>query len=207
MCTRRPSRFQRINSFAAKPQRHHQELQIEPVRLEPQKQIDAEDDRKRREAQSVDRRAATSRAACRMHTRKAIAARMKGAKGVDRRPIPAPIQQHRALRAGLHVVLLPQDHLQRERPPFAPRPDSSIAFHTHSSGRRAQKRVSTLGFWRPERGRQGRRDRSRERQRQKQPPRFKQIRPACSVGLPHFHFTHCVLVRPRSAGQASPIRG
>ena len=36
--------------FRGKPERHHRELQVEPVRLEPEEQIDAEDDGKRTEA-------------------------------------------------------------------------------------------------------------------------------------------------------------
>src|SRR5262245_34808830 len=39
--------------FRGEAKRHHQELQVKPVRLEPKEQIDAEDDGERTEAESV----------------------------------------------------------------------------------------------------------------------------------------------------------
>src|SRR6185503_13121137 len=43
-------------------------------------------------------------------------------RAVDLTPVPSPVQQHRALRAGLQVMLLPQDDLQCEPASSAQRP-------------------------------------------------------------------------------------
>src|SRR5205809_8127263 len=58
--------------------------------------------------------------------------------------MPTPIQQHRSLRASLQVVLLPQDYLQRERPPSAQGPDEQHRVPRAERARGAQKRRQQL---------------------------------------------------------------
>ena len=100
--------------FRGQSERHHRELQIEPVRLEPEEQIDAEDDGKRCEAESVGVAARPAE----QHVERIREEQLRedeGREGIDRRPIPAPVQQHRSLRAGLQIVLFPQHDFERER--------------------------------------------------------------------------------------------
>ena len=187
------------------PKRHHRELQIEPVRLEPEEQIDAEDDGKRSEAERVG----VAPRPAEQHVERVREEQLgedEGAERVNRRPIPAPIQQHRALRAGLQIVLLPQDHIQVSVRPLRRAQKSSIAFHAHSTAATPRNAMSTSGFGEPrQQCKAG--ETEGKCKRQKPRSRIKQIRPACFGRMLYFHFTHCVLVRPRSAGQASPIRG
>jgi hypothetical protein len=93
--------------------RHHQELEVEPVRLEPQEQVDAENDRKRTESERV-------RLAARPPEQdvEGIGEQKLGGEKVERvvhlAPVPAPIQHDRELRAGLQIVLLAQVDFQHQ---------------------------------------------------------------------------------------------
>ena len=53
MCVSRPSFVPADQLLAGERQCNHQELQVEPIRLEPEEQVDAEDDRERTEAERV----------------------------------------------------------------------------------------------------------------------------------------------------------
>ena len=154
--------------FRGQPERHHRELQIEPVRLEPEEQIDAEDDRKRSEAESVG----VAPRPAEQHVERVREDQLgedEGRKGVDRRPIPAPIQQHRALRAGLQVMLLPQDHLQRERPPAAPGPNEQHRIPGAQRSGGAQKRPQRVRVLanRSQECKAGETERERQRQKER----------------------------------------
>ena len=91
--------------FRGQSERDHRELEIEPVRLEPEEQIDAEDDGKRSETErvGVTPRPDEQHVEC---VGEHELGDDTGGRGVNRRPIPAPIYEHRPLRAGLQVVLL-----------------------------------------------------------------------------------------------------
>src|SRR5579863_8519453 len=100
--------------FRRQAKRDHRELEVEPVWLEPEEEIDTKNNGKRSETQSV-------RVAPRpteQHVERVCEQELGDDEvtgGVDLRPIPSPIQQHRNLRAGLQVVLLSQDHIDGER--------------------------------------------------------------------------------------------
>ena len=114
MWTSRPSLFQRISSLAAKPTATMRNWKVEPVRLEPEEQVDAEDHRKGAEAERVGLPPRPAK----QHVEGVGEEQLRGDERggvVDRPPVPAPVEQHRTLRARLEVVLLPQDDLQRER--------------------------------------------------------------------------------------------
>ena len=120
-------------------------------------------------------RAATSRAACRTRTRTPVAPAMREAERVDRRPIPAPVQQHRALRARLQVVLLLQHDRQRERSPFAQRRHEQHAFHAEQRRRRTQKGPQQTGIH-SDRGEESERgETQRENKRQGERPRGRKL--------------------------------
>ena len=101
-----------------KAERHHRELQVEPVVLEPEEQGDAEDDGERAEAkhegapvrpreQAVE---AISKQELRRNERRGV---------IDLAPVVAPIQDDRALLAGLQVVLTTQHDFERHFLPTA----------------------------------------------------------------------------------------
>ena len=99
--------------FGGEADRHHDELQIEPVRLEPEEQIDAEDDRERTEAERVG----VAPRPAEQHVEGVREEQLGGdevGRVVHLTPVPAPVQQHRALRAGLQVVLFPGHPIQRQ---------------------------------------------------------------------------------------------
>ncbi len=126
-------------------ERDHCELQVEIVRLEPEEQIDAEDYGKRGEAENVRIAPRPAKQHVECIREEVVGRAMKGAEGVDRRPIPAPIQQYRALRTCLQVVLLPQSHLQPERPSAPPCVDEQRCVPGAQRDGRAQKRPQC--FW------------------------------------------------------------
>src|SRR5262245_42736326 len=88
MCTRRPSLSQRISSLPAMPAATI-ELQIEPVGLEPQKQVDAENDREEAESNRVGAAARPDQQhlGC---VREQQLRDQERRRLVDLRPVPAP---------------------------------------------------------------------------------------------------------------------
>src|SRR5215471_16888963 len=101
--------------FCCQAKRDHPELPIEPIRFEPQKEVDAENDWERREAESVcvAPRPAEQHVE---HVGEQELGQDEGNEIVDGAPVPAPVQQYRALRAGLEVVLLFQSNFNLELP-------------------------------------------------------------------------------------------
>ena len=100
----------------------HEELEVEPVRLEPEKEVGAEDDRERAEPERI-------RVAPRpgeQHVER-VGEQQLGDDQVgvlvDRRPVPSPVQEDRRVRAGLHVVLGARNDLEDEDADAAPRGD------------------------------------------------------------------------------------
>src|ERR1700733_3707527 len=108
--------------FRGQPEGDHRELEIEPFRLEPKEEIDAEDDGKRSETEGVGvtPRPTEQQVEC---VREDELSEDEVCRGVNLRPVPPPIQEHRTLRARLKVVLLPQDHIECKHPPATPGPD------------------------------------------------------------------------------------
>ena len=98
------------------PQRDQQELEVEPVRLEPEEQVDAEDDRYRSETQ---RAGAPPRP--RQQQVERVGEQQLGQQQVrgvvHLAPVPAPVEEDRPLCARLHVVLRAERHLQLDRRP------------------------------------------------------------------------------------------
>src|SRR5262249_25593250 len=92
--------------LAGDPKRYHPKLQIEPIRPEPEKQIDAENDGKQTEAESV--RIAPRPAEQHVERiRENQLCQNERSERVGLGPMPAPVKQHRTLGAGLDIVLLP----------------------------------------------------------------------------------------------------
>ena len=93
---------------------HHQELQVEPVWLEPQKQVDAEDDRERTEAEHIR----VSPRPAEQHVQGIGEHQLPGdemGRGIHWRPVPTPIHEYRELGAGLQIVLFSRLYRQRQR--------------------------------------------------------------------------------------------
>ena len=101
-----------------KAERHHRELQVEPVVLEPEEQLDAENDRERAEAEHEG-------APVRPREQAVEAVGKQELRGNERRgvidlaPVVAPIQDDRALQTGLQVVLAAQHDFERHLLPTA----------------------------------------------------------------------------------------
>ena len=104
MCTRRPSRFHRTNALPMNPSAISSELQDEPVVLEPEKQVRAEDDRKRTEAEHVLFAARPRQ----QHVERVGEEQLREEQRhevVDRRPVPAPVGVDGELAKALDVML------------------------------------------------------------------------------------------------------
>ena len=85
----------------------HEQLQEKPLRREPEKQIDAKDDRNRPEPEHVG----VAPRQRQQHVEGIAEQQLRRDERclvVHRTPVPAPIEQHRGLRARLKVVLLPK---------------------------------------------------------------------------------------------------
>ena len=117
----------------------HHELQIKPVRLEPQEQVDAEDDRERPETERVGLPARPHQ----QHVeriRKRELRRNQRHRVIDGPPVPAPVEKHARLGTRLKVVLGAQLHFERQRaiahaPPQCGSPQ-------HDERRRGQNRFA-----------------------------------------------------------------
>ncbi|MXY18307.1 MAG: hypothetical protein F4Y57_15305 [Acidobacteria bacterium] len=99
-----------------KADRHHQELQVEPVRLEPHEEVDAEDDRERAESEHVPLTARPGE----QHVERIGEGELGGdqVRGVVHlAPVPAPVGVDGELRARLHPVLLAEDDVKGESAP------------------------------------------------------------------------------------------
>ena len=93
-------------------ERHQQELEIEPVVPEPEEEVDAEDDRDGAEAHPL--RVAPGPAEEQVEpVGEGELPRDERNRVVDRRPVPAPVEEHGGLRAGLQVVLGARGELER----------------------------------------------------------------------------------------------
>jgi len=100
--------------FGREADRDHQELEVEPVGAEPQKQVDAENHRERTETQGVD----IPPRPCEQHVEGVRKKQLRGdqrRRVVDRSPVPAPVDQHGTLSARLQVVLCPNDDRDVQR--------------------------------------------------------------------------------------------
>ena len=101
--------------LGGEPERHHEELEVEPIVSEPEKKVDAEDDRKRTESEGVGLPARPAE----KHVERVREHKLGGEK-VERvihlAPVPAPVQHHRELGARLQIVLLAHVDLERELP-------------------------------------------------------------------------------------------
>ena len=90
--------------FGGEPGGHHQELKVEPIRLEPEKQVDAEDHREWTEAQGVG----VPPRPREQHLEPIGEKELGGNeiyRAVDLTPVPPPIQQYGSLSTCLEVVL------------------------------------------------------------------------------------------------------
>ena len=85
-------------------ERHEHELEVEPVVPEPEEQVDAEDDRHRAEADPVGVAPGPAEEQVEPVGEGELAGDERDGV-VDRRPVPAPVEEHGGLRAGLQVVL------------------------------------------------------------------------------------------------------
>ena len=94
---------------------HHHKLEIEPVWLQPQEEIDAEDYRKRSKPQRV--RVAPGP---REQPIERVSEQQLRYDQVDRvvhlAPVPPPVQKDSQLGARLHVVLFAEDDVERQAP-------------------------------------------------------------------------------------------
>jgi hypothetical protein len=101
-----------------KAERDHRELQVEPVVLEPQEQVDAENDRERPETEDElapvrpreEAVEAVGKQELRGNERRSV---------IDLAPVIAPIQEDRALLTSLQVVLAARHDLERHSLPTA----------------------------------------------------------------------------------------
>jgi hypothetical protein len=101
-----------------KAERHHRELQIEPVVLKPQEQVDAENDRERPETERELAPVRPGEQAVETVGKQEL--RGNERRGViDLAPVVAPIQDDRALLTGLQVVLAAQHDFERHHLPTA----------------------------------------------------------------------------------------
>src|SRR5215471_18869536 len=101
--------------FGCQPERDQPELPIDPIRFEPQKQVDTENYGERREAESV----CVAPRPAEQHVEYVCEQELgqdEGNEIVDLAPVPAPVQQYRALRAGLEIVLFFQGNFDLELP-------------------------------------------------------------------------------------------
>ena len=95
-----------------KPDRDHQELQVEPIVPEPEEEVDAEDDGEGPEAEHV---LLTPRPR-EQHVEDVGEHELRGqqhSEVVDGSPVPSPVGKHRDLDHRLHVVLRPKNALER----------------------------------------------------------------------------------------------
>ena len=112
---------------------NHQELQIEPVLLEPEEKVGAEDDRELAEAERV----AVAVRPGEQHVERIREQQLRHEKVcgvVDRLPVPAPVEQDRSLGAGLQVVLLAEHDVDRQRPPPIPEQQSGVPHQQDADG-------------------------------------------------------------------------
>src|SRR5690349_6304470 len=105
--------------FGSEPDGDQKKLKVEPVGLEPEEQVRAEDDRKRSESERI-------RVATRPGEQRVKRVRKYELPGDERRglvhlrPVPAPVREDAEMRAGLNVVLLAERHLNRQRTTASP---------------------------------------------------------------------------------------
>ncbi len=149
-------------------ERHDRKLQVEPVRLEPEKQVDAEDDWNGAETEGVD----VAPRPGEQHVEGIREQQLRGdevGRLVDLRPVPAPVEQHRALGTGLHVVLLPRNDLERQRAGATPRACGERGVPCAKRERSAHKREQEPGIRADgsEQRQAGQRARERQRERER----------------------------------------
>ena len=101
-------------------ERHQDELEVEPVVREPEEQVDAEDDGNGAEAEPVRVPPRPAEQQVEPVGEDELAGDERDGV-VDRRPVPAPVEEHGRLRAGLQVVLRAGGDLQRPAPAAAQR--------------------------------------------------------------------------------------
>ena len=116
MCTRFPSRSHRTKALPANPTRDEQKLEAEPVVLEPQEQVRAEDDRERPEAEHIGL-AARPRQQHVERIREQQLGHDQRREVVDRAPVPAPVRVDGEVAEALDVVLGPRRRQNQRRPP------------------------------------------------------------------------------------------
>ena len=105
--------------LAEKPGRQHQELQVEPIVAKPEKEIRAQDDRKRAESEYVSwpPRPGQQHVEC---IGKEQLRHQQPRVVVHRSPEVAPIEDDRQLNRGLQIVLRTEHHLQGSSRGVAP---------------------------------------------------------------------------------------
>src|SRR2546427_553798 len=89
--------------FGGEPGRHHQELKVEPIRLEPEKQVDAEDHREWTEAQGVGVPPRPREKHLEPIGEKQLAGN-ESHRAVDLMPVQTPIQQTGSLGTRMEAV-------------------------------------------------------------------------------------------------------
>src|SRR5690606_458724 len=95
-------------------ERDHDELPVEPRVAEPQEKTDAEDDRKRAEAEH-EPAAARPRQQAVQTVREEDLRDDQRRRAIDLAPVVSPDEKHHPLLAGLEIVLSPRRELERHR--------------------------------------------------------------------------------------------
>ncbi len=99
--------------FGGETDRHHQELEVKPIRSEPKEQVNAEDHRKRTEAQRVSipprpgQQDVESVGEDQLRDDEIVGV-------IHLPPMPAPVDEYRRVHARLQIVLRPEARFERE---------------------------------------------------------------------------------------------
>ena len=122
------------------PHCDHRELQKEPLRPEPEEQVDAEDNWKWPESECVRVAARPGHEAV-DGVRKNQLGQDEGEERIDNAGVPSPIEKHRPLCARLQPVLRARHELERELPARATRRDSERRAPCQHRDSRANERA------------------------------------------------------------------